>query len=124
MGLRLLKVNFPWLGLTGPDPGSLLVEAAVETTAAAETLSGPGLVLGVVELSGLSWSGVVGGKKPWMVLETRAETVTKLRSGEAGRLCGLVVEVVELSEEEVAVRGGFAPFSHTAGGVFTEPVGV
>lgn len=131
MGLRLLKVNFPWLGLVGvvlgvtlPNPGSLLVVRALEMTAASATLLGPGLVTGVV-LVGVSLSGVVGGTRPWIVLETRAETVTRLRSGEAGRFCGLV-EVVELPKETtelVAVRGGFVPFSDTAGGVFM-PVGV
>ncbi len=99
MGLRLLKVNFPWLGLVGlvlgvtlPVPGSLLVARDVEIMVASVTLLRPGLVLGVV-LVGVSLSGVVGEMKPWMVLETRAETVTRLRSGETGQLCGLA-EVV------------------------------
>lgn len=114
VGLRLLKVNFPWFWLAGltqgvvfPDPWSLLVQTPVEATAASKTLSGPG----PVESAGTSLSG---GRKPWMVLETRAETVTRLRSAAAGRLCRLV-EVVELSEEEVAVRGGFAPFCDATG---------
>lgn len=52
-----------------------------------------------------------------MVLETRAETVT--RSEEAGTLCGLV----ELSEETPElVAGSFVPFSNTPGDVFVEPV--
>lgn len=132
MGLRLLKVNIPWLGLVGlvlavtlPVPGSLLVARAVEIMVASVTLSRPGLVLGV-ELVGVSLSGVVGDIKPWMVLETRAETVTRLRSGETEQLCGLP-EVVELSEETselVAVRRGFVPFSDTPAGVLMEPVGV
>lgn len=54
-----------------------------------------------------------------MVLETRAETVTRLRSGETGRLCG----VVELSKELVAVRFVFVPFRNTPGDVFIEPDG-
>lgn len=130
MGLRLLKVNFPWLGLVGlmlgvtlPKSWSLLVSRAVETGLASVTLLNPGLVIGVL-LVGVSLLGVVGDTKPWMVLETRAETVTRLRSGES--LCGLA-EVVELPEEileMVAVRRGFAPFSEAPGGVFMEPVGV
>lgn len=73
----------------------------------------------VVELVGVSLSGVVGGTKPWMVLETRADTVTRLRSGEARRVCG----VVELSEELVRVRFVFVPFRNTPGDVFMEPDG-
>lgn len=41
------------------------------------TLSGTGLMLGVGPV-GVSLSGVVGGTRPLMVLETRAETVTRL----------------------------------------------
>lgn len=54
-----------------------------------------------------------------MVLETRAETVT--RSEEAGMLCGLV-ELSEETPELVAVS--FVPFSDTPGDVFVEPVEV
>ena len=132
MGLRLLKVNFPRLGLVGlvvgvtlPNPGSLLVVRAVEMTAVSVNLFRPGLVLGVVPV-GVSLSGVVGDTRPWMVLEMRAETVTSLRSGEAGRFCGFA-EMVEFSEEApelVGVRRRFVPFSDTAGGVLMEPVGV
>lgn len=128
VGLRLLKVNLPWLGLVGlvlgvtlPVPGSSLVARAVETLLASVTLLKPGLVIGVV-LVGERLFGVVGDTKPWMVLETRAETVTRLRSGETESHCGLA-EVVELPEETlelVAVRRGFAPLR----GVFMEPVGV
>lgn len=88
------------------------------------TLLGPGLMLGVVPV-GVSLSGVVGGTRPWMVLETRAETVTRLRSEEEGRFCGLV-EVLKLSEETtelVEVRCGFVPFSDTPVGVFMEVLG-
>lgn len=53
-----------------------------------------------------------------MVLETRAETVT--RSEEAGMLCGLV-ELSEETPELVAVS--FVPFSDTPD-VFVEPVEV
>lgn len=94
-----------------PLPGSLLVAKGVVSV----ILLRPGLVTGVV-LVGLSLPGVVGDTKPRTVLETRAETVTRLRSGEAE------AEVVELPEETlelVAVRSGFAPF-----GDFMEPVGV
>lgn len=125
MGLRLLKVNFPRLGLVGlllGVPGSVPVTRAVEIMAASLN---PGLALGVV-LAWVCLSGVFGGTRPWMVLETRAETVT--RSGETEQLCGLAEpEVVELSVEAlemVAVRRGFVPFSDTPGGVFIEPVGV
>lgn len=55
-----------------------------------------------------------------MVLEMRAETVTKLRSGETEQLCGWVV-----SEERsglVAVRCAFVPFSDTP--LLMESVGV
>lgn len=52
-----------------------------------------------------------------MVLETRAETVT--RSGEADEVCGLAVELSE-ERESVAVRCGFVPLSNTPEGVFTE----
>lgn len=122
MGLRLLKVNFPWLGLVGlvlgvtlSMLGSLLGTAAEETMVASVPLLRPGLV-------GVNLSGVVGETRPWMVLETRAETVTKLRSGDTAQLCGLA-EVMELSEDRqlAAVRCGFVPFSDTSGGVFLEP---
>lgn len=85
MGLRLLKVKLPlmwlgglWVGLILPAPGSLLV---VETVVVSVLRLRPGLVLGVV-LVGLSLPRAAGDAKPWMVLETRAETVG-LRSGEA-----------------------------------------
>lgn len=130
MGLRLLKVNFLWLGIVGlvlgvPMPGSLLVARAVETTTASGTLFRPGLVIGVV-LVVVGLSGVVGTTKPWMLLETRAETVTRLRSGETESFCGLL-EVMEISEETlelVEVRRGFVPFRDAPGDVFMEPVGV
>lgn len=123
MGLWLLKVNFPWLGLVGlvlgvilSMLGSLLGTAAEEIMVASVPLLRPGLV-------GVNLSGVVGETRPWMVLETRAETVTKLRSGDTAQLCGLA-EVMELSEdtELAAVRCGFVPFSDTSGGVFVEPL--
>lgn len=106
------------LGVTLPR--SLLVTRAVVIMAASLT---PGLVLGAV-LMGVCLSGVVGDTRPWMVLETSAETVT--RSGETEQPCGLA-EAVELSEETselVAVSCGFVPFSDTPGGVFMEPLGV
>lgn len=80
------------LGVTLPEPGSLL---------------GPGLVVGV------NLSGVVGGTRPWMVLETSAETVT--RFGDTEELWAFTEEQVELSElmELVAVSRGFAPFMDT-----------
>lgn len=124
MGLRLLKVNFPWLGLVGlvqgvtlPMNGSLLAAGAVDIIASV-TLLGPGLM-------GLSLSEVGEDTRPWMVLETRAEIVTRLRSGETEQLCGLA-GVVGLSDkrELVAVRGGFVPFIGTPGGALMEPVGV
>lgn len=129
VGLRLLKVNFPWLGLVGlglgvalPSPGSLGVIRDGETMVESVTLLRPGLVLGVV-LVGVSLSGVVGDTRPWMVLDTRAETVTRLRSGEAERLCGLV-ELSELPAEMVVVRCGLDPFSTTPGDVVMELEGV
>lgn len=119
MGLRLLKVNLPRVGLVGlgvgvtfPSPGSLLVVTAVEIRLVSVTVLRRGLALGVV-LVEVGLSGVVGEIKPWMVLETRAETVTRLESG--------VVEPVEVSEETpelVAARCDFVPFRD----VFTEPV--
>lgn len=84
-----------------------------------------GLMPGVV-LVGVSLSGVVGGIRPLMVLETRAETVTRFRSGDEGMFCGLA-EVVELADETpemVADWWGFVPFSDTPVGVFMEPLGV
>lgn len=70
----------------------------------------PGLVLGVLMLE-VSLSRVAGDTRPWMVLETRAETV-RLRSGLVCRLA----EALELSEETlelVAARCDFVPFSDT-----------
>lgn len=84
------------------------------------TLLRPGLVLGV-ELLAVSLS--VGDTRPWMVLETRAETVTRLMSGEAERFCGSV-EVSEGPLELVAVRCGSDPFSTTPGDVFMKLEGV
>lgn len=71
---------------------------------------------------GVSLSGVVGKTRPGMVLETRADTVTRLGSGETEELWGLA-EVLELSEQRewVAVRCGFVPFAVTSG-VFVESV--
>lgn len=49
------------------------------------------------------------------MLETRAETVARLRSGDEGRFCGQV-EVVELPSETlelVAVQCDFVPFTPT-----------
>lgn len=132
MGLRLLKGNFPLLGLVGlllrvalPGPASLLVSRAVETTAASETLMRPGLVVGVV-LVGVSLSGVGGNTVPLTVLEMRADTVTSLRSGGGHSPFGSA-ELKELSEEVLdlaAARCGFVPFSEAPGGVFMEPPGV
>lgn len=121
--MGVLKVNFSWLGLVGlvlrgtlPMPGSLLVARAVETMVVSVSLLRP-------EVVGVSLSGVVGDTKPWMVLETRAETVSRLRSGEGPQLWRLA-EVVELSEERelVAIRCGLVPFTITPGGVFMMPV--
>lgn len=79
---------------------------------------GPGLVRG-----GLS--GPAGETRPWIVLETRAETVTKLRSGDTE----LLWEWAEASEERelVAVTHGFVPFTDTSGvsaelGCFSAPL--
>ena len=68
---------------------------------------GPGLLLGV--LVGVGLSGVVGITRPWMVLETRADTVSRLRSGESGGLCRFV-GVSEETSELVAVTGDLVPF--------------
>lgn len=129
VGLRLLKVNFPWLGLVGlglgvtlPNPRSLGVVRDGETMVESVILLRPGLVIGVV-LVGLSLSGVVGDTRPCMVLETRAETVTRLRSGEAERLGGLG-ELSEVPAEMVVVGCGLDPFSTTPGDVFMELEGV
>lgn len=101
------------LGVTFPALGSLLGALAEEIRVASVTLLRPRPVR----------EGLLGETRPWIVLETRAETVTLLWSGDAGWLWGLV-ELMELSEEteSVAVRGGFVSFSDTSGGVFTEPV--
>lgn len=118
MGLWLLKVNFPWLGLVGlllgvtlPAPGSFPGERTKGTdgeTVASVTLARPGL-------TGLGLSGVVGETRPWIVLETRAETVTKLSSGGAAGLCGLADATEPSDETELAAeRRGFAPFTDTA----------
>lgn len=125
MGLRLPKVNFPWLGLVGlvlgvnfPARGSLpggRAEGADGETVAPETLTRPGL-------AGFRLSGAaVGETRPWIVLETRAETVTRLRSGGAAELCG-PADATELSDERepVAESRGLAPLADTAGCVFTE----
>lgn len=105
-----------------PSPRSLGVVRDGETAVESVTLLGLALVLGVV-LVGLSLSGVVGDTRPWMVLETRAETVTRLMSGEAERLCG-PVEVSEGPLELVAVRCASDPFGTTPGDVLMEPEGV
>lgn len=93
-----------------------------ETKGESVTLLRPVLVLGVM-LVRRGLSGAVGDTRPWMVLETRAETVTRLLLGEAERLCGLV-EVSEGPLELVAVRCGSDPFSTTPGDVFMELEGV
>lgn len=62
-----------------PLSGSLSLARLEEALVASGTLTGPGLVGG-----GLS--GLAGETRPWTVLETRAETVTKLRSGDTGVL--------------------------------------
>lgn len=125
MGLRLPKVNFPWLGLVGlvlgvpfPAGGSLArwrAEGTDGETVTPETLTRPGL-------AGFRLPGVmVGETRPWIVLETRAETVTRLRSGGAAELCG-PVDVTELSDERepVTESRGLAPLADTKGCVFTE----
>lgn len=132
VGLQLPKVDFSWLKLVGlwlgvtlSMPGSLLVVRAVEMMALSVTLLGPGLVLGVV-MVGANLSKVVGDTRPWMVLATRAETVSRLRSGEAGSVCRLA-EVLELSKETlelVAARCGFVPFTDTSVGVFMDEVSI
>lgn len=124
-GLPLLKVNFPWPGLLGltlgvafPARRSLLegrAEDAVGETLAPETLARPGL-------PGWTLSGVAAGEtRPWMVLETRADTVTRLRSGDGAELCA-PVDVTELLDERepVVESGGLAPLADTAGGVLIE----
>lgn len=85
------------LGVTWPKPESLVVTGDVETTTASVTLMGPGLVTGL-PLFGVSLSGEIGNTKLSMVLETRAETVVRLGSGEVESLCGMVEEV-ELATE-------------------------
>lgn len=95
-------------------PCSLSVATVVEIVVASVALLRPMLV-------GVSLSGVAGDTRPWMVLETRAETVTRLRSGEADEVCRLAVELSE-ERELVGVRCGFVPFSNTPGGVFMEAV--
>lgn len=124
--LRGLKVNF-WLGLVGvvlgvtfPEPGSLLPAEAGEVVTISFLRPGLELEAALVRF------GFSGDTMPWTVLDTRAETVTRLRSAEMGRLCGLA-EVVELSgetSEMVTVRRGFVPFSDTTGGVSGESVEV
>lgn len=124
-GLRLLKLNFPWLGVVGlvlgvvfPAGGSLLggrTEVTDGEIVAPETLTRPGL-------PGLTLSGVaVGETRPWTVLETRAETVTRLRSGGGAELCA-PADVTELSDERepVAESGGLPPLADTAGWVLIE----
>lgn len=125
MGLRLVKLNFPWLGLVGlllgvafPTRCSLLEGRAGDTvgeTVAPETATRPGLPR--LTLSGVA----VGETRPWMVLETRAETVTRLRSGGGAGLCA-PADVTELSDERepVVESGGLAPLADTAGWVLIE----
>lgn len=67
------------LGAKTPLSGSLSLARLEEALVASGTLMGPGL-----EGGGLS--GLAGETRPWIVLETRAETVTKLRSGDTGVL--------------------------------------
>lgn len=64
-------------------PGSLLSWVSAVELVAPETVLRPELVVRRM-LVGLVLSGVVGDTRPWMVLETRAETVTRFRSLEAG----------------------------------------
>lgn len=103
------------LGVTTPAPGSSLGALAEEIRVVSVTLLRPGLV-------GEGLLGVFGETSPWIVLETRAETVILKWSGDREWLCGLV-ELMELSEERelVAVRGGFDSFGDTSGDVFMEP---
>lgn len=70
--------------------GPLLITGAVDILSSSATLLKPGLM----------GERLSGDTKPWMVLETRAETVTRLWSGEL--LCGLA-EVVEFSEDRELV---------------------
>lgn len=122
--LRGLKVNF-WLGLVGlvlgvTFPDSLLPADAGEVVTVSFLRPGLELEETFVRL------GFSGDTMPCTVLDTRAETVTRLRSAETGRLCGLA-DVVELSgetSEMVTVRRGFVPFCDTAEGVFGESVEV
>jgi len=72
-----------------------------------------------LEVSAPRLSGAPGNTEPWMVVETRAETVSRWRSGEA--------EPTEISEdalESLALRCGFVPFSDAPRGVVMDPVGV
>lgn len=126
MGLRLLKVNLPWLGLVGlvlgvafPAGGSLLGGRTEGDSdgekVPPETLTRPGL-------PGLTLSGMaVGETRPWIVLETRAETVTRLRSGGGAELCA-PADTTELSDEMEPVdeSGGLAPLADAAGLVLIE----
>lgn len=107
------------LRATSPNPGSLLGVWAVEVTAAPVILVLSVLVL-IVPLGGAGFSGVDGDTRPWMVLETRAETVT--RSEEEGQF-GLLA-LSEEAPELLAEDSGFIPFTDTPGGVFMEPLGV
>lgn len=123
MGLRLLKVNFPWfrlvglvLGVTFPDPESLLVTKDLEMGAVSVPLGGPGLVLGGEQV-GLSLPRLDGDKKLSMVLETSAETVICLGSGDAGRFCGP-------AEPSAGDRCFLVPFTETTGGDLLEPAGL
>lgn len=74
-------------------------------------LSRPGVVLGGV-LAGVSLSGLVGDTRPWMVPETRAETVLRFWGGEAGLLWGLVEAPGDEAGVVAAISG---PFSDTPG---------
>lgn len=65
------------------------MEAAAKTPAP-EPVFRLGLTVGVM-LVGVALSGVVGDTRPWMVLETSAETVTRFRSLEAAGFFGFVV---------------------------------
>lgn len=89
------------LALTLLVPGSLLSWVSAVEIMAPETAVRLGLAVGGM-LVGVVLSGVVGDTRPWMVLETRAETVTRFRSLEAG---GFVV-----LSDFAAVTCEFVPF--------------
>lgn len=96
-----------------------MLEARTEDTdgemLALETLTRPGLLR--LTLSGVA----VGETRPWIVLETRAETVTRLESGGGAELCA-PEDATELSDERepVTESGGLAPLADAAGWVLIE----